>query len=149
MASIAGLVAISAKIMSMAEQLYHSAKEAPVSIRRTMEEMQDMSSVFCEVHSFMVGTSKIPSRSKLSMISLDKLVATLTGCVLVCSKLDKTLCEVAGLVDPSPSTSNGKLGPTLERIKWALWREVEATEIIEDLQRHKLSLKLMLSIIHW
>lgn len=68
-------------------------------------------------------------------------------------KINKILAEVGGLVGSStnkmPLTSSGKLGLTLARIKWALWREEEATEILQELQQHKLSLNLMLSIIQW
>ena len=149
-ASIAGLVAISAKIVSMLKILYDcgaKAKEAPKSISRIKEEMQDMSVIFCQVQLFILGTSKTPSHSRLTMISIHDLVATLTGCVLVCSNMDKYLSEVVGITDPSvPAT---KVGLILERVKWAVWKETEVAVFIEDLQRHKLSLNLMLSIIQW
>ena len=81
------------------------------------------------------------------MISIHHLVATLSGCVLVCSSLDKYLNEVVGIVDPSVPAS--KTGLVWERVKWAAWKEAEVADIIEDLQRHKLSLNLMLGIIQW
>jgi len=55
--------------------------------------------------------------------------------------------RVAGIVDLSVPAS--KAGLVLERVKWAVWKEAEVADIIEDLQRHKLSLNLMLSIIQW
>ena len=80
------------------------------------------------------------------MISIYHL-ATLSGCVLVCSGLDKYVSRVAGIVDLSVPAS--KAGLVLESVKWAVWKEAEVADIIEDLQRHKLSLNLMLSIIQW
>jgi len=82
------------------------------------------------------------------MISIHQLVATLSGCVLVCSSLDKYLNEVVvGIVDPSVPASKARL--VWERVKWAAWKEAEVADIIEDLQQHKLSLNLMLGIIQW
>ena len=57
------------------------------------------------------------------------------------------MSRVAGIVDLSVPAS--KAGLVLERVKWAVWKEAEVADIIEDLQRHKLSLNLMLSIIQW
>jgi len=146
-ASIAGLVAVSAKIISLLKDLYDSAKGAPESISRVRAEMQDLNVIFCEVQLFIMGQSRMPEGNRLSMISIHHLVATLSGCVLVCSGLDKYVSRVAGIVDPSVPAS--KAGLVSERVKWAAWKEAEVIDIIEDLQRHKLSLNLMLSIIQW
>ena len=64
--------------------------------------------------------------------------------VLVYSSQDKYVNEVMGIVDPSVPAS--KKGLVWERVKWAVWKEAE---VVEDLQRHKLSLNLMLGIIQW
>lgn len=146
-ASIAGLVTISAQIARVAKSLYDSGKDAPISINKVKEEMEDMNLIFCEVQLFISGASKKPDRSRLTMISLDHLVATLSGCVLVCSSLEKTLGDVSGIAESGPKGWNRALA--VERIKWALWKEADAMVVIEDLQRHKLSLSLMLNIIQW
>jgi len=149
-ASIAGLIGISAKIICLLKDVYDCgarAKGAPDSINRVMAEMQDMNAIFCQVQLFIVGQSERPQNSRLTMISIHHLVATLSGCVLVCSSLDKYLNEVVGIVDPSVPAS--KTGLLWERVKWASWKEAEVADVIEDLQRHKLSLNLMLGIIQW
>jgi hypothetical protein len=149
-ASIAGLIGLSGQIISALNSLYtfgKSAKNAPESISRVLEEMQEMIGIFCQVQLFITGTGKKqPSQSRLSMISFHHLVATLSGCILVCSTLDKYLGEVQGITDPTVS-SNTKL--VRERIRWEAWKESEVAVVLEELQRHKLSLNLMLSIIQW
>ena len=97
---------------------------------------------------------KVPKKSRLALISLHHLTATLTGCVLICSALDKKLSDVAGVREANVHTgttiaSGNKAGLLVEKIKWALWKEAEVKELVEDLQRHKLSLNLMLNIIQW
>jgi hypothetical protein len=146
-ASTAGLVAVSAKIISLLKDLYDSAKGAPESIGRVKAEMQDLNVIFCEVQLFIMGQSRKPENNRLTMISIHHLVTTLSGCVLVCSSLDEYVSQVAGIVDPSVPAS--KAGLVWERVKWAVWKEAEVADIIVDLQRHKLSLNLMLSIIQW
>ena len=85
------------------------------------------------------------NKSGLTLISLHQLMATLSGCVLICSTLDKKLNDVAGLRGAGANTAELLVG----RIKWALWKEAEVKEVIGDLQQHKSSLNLMLNIIQW
>ena len=84
------------------------------------------------------------------MISIHNLMATLTGCVIVYSKLEKKVNEVCGFNDPAAaSTAWKRAGVIVDRVKWGLWRQEEVLAIIKDLQRQKLSLNLMLTIITW
>ena len=55
------------------------------------------------------------------------------------------LDEVSGL--RGAGGQKNKTGLIKERIQWTLWTEAAAAETLRDLQRHKLSLSLMLSII--
>ena len=56
------------------------------------------------------------------------------------------LGDVAGLreanVHMGTSGSGNKAGLLVEKIKWALWKEAEVKELIEDLERSKLKLNL-------
>ena len=78
----------------------------------------------------------------MTLFFLHHLVATLSGCVLICFALDKKLSDVAGLRvhTGTPSASGNKAGLLVEKIKWALWKEAEVKQLVEDLQRHKVSL---------
>lgn len=152
-ASVAGLLTITAQIATGAKALYTGVKEAPQSIAKIEQEMDDLHMIFCQVQMFLIG-AKRHNPSRLTMVSLHHLMATLSGCVLVCSNLDRKLSEVAGLEGKaafgnSSSAAESAGSYFLTRVRWALWKEAEAAEIIDDLQRHKLSLNLMLNIIQW
>jgi len=81
-------------------------------------------------------TRKRPSRSRLTMLPLHHLMTILSGSVLAHSSLDKKLSELA----------RAGLGA---RVQWALWKEAEAGVILVELERHKSSLHMMLTIIQW
>jgi len=136
-ASVVGLVATSAKIASIAKQLYDSGKDAPTSIHRISEEMDQLNLIFGQVKTLLEGHArKRLSRSRLVMLPLHHLMTILSGCVLAHSNLDKWLGEVAG----------AGLGA---RAQWALWKEAEAAVVLVDLERNKSSLHMMLTIIQW
>jgi len=83
------------------------------------------------------------------MISIHNLMATLTGRVIVYSKLEKKVNEVCGFNDlATASTAWKRAGVIADRVKWGLWRQEEVLAIIEDLQRQKRSLNLMLTIMN-
>ena len=86
---------------------------------------------------------KSPSRSRLTMFPLHHLMSILSGCVLTYSSLDEKLSKVAGLV------RGGSIANLGARVQWALWKEAEAGVILVDLERHKSSLHIMLTIIQW
>ena len=148
--SVAGLLASTSQIAEKARALWNfgkDIKDAPksnISVLHIQEEMDEMNMIFCQVRLLLGGTAR-PHIARLNMISIHHLSMTLSGCVLLCSKLDARLEEVSG----HRGTGKKKIELIKERIKWALWTEAMAAEIIEDLQRHKLSLSLMLNIIQW
>ena len=142
--SVVGLVATSAKIASIAKQLYGSGKDAPASIRRISEEMDQLHLIFSQVQMLLEGHSqKKTSRSRLTMLPLHHLMTILSGCVLAYSSLDEKLSKVAGLA------RGGSIAGLGARVQWALWKEAEAGIILVELERHKSSLNTMLMIIQW
>ena len=150
-AVVVGLVVTSAKIASTAKQLSNSRRDAPTSLRRISEEMDQLHLIFGQVQMLLEGhAQKKPSRDRLAMLPLHHLMTVLSGCVLAYSSLDKKLSEVAGIVhsggQDSTITRSARLGA---RVRWALWKEAEAGEILVELERHKLSLHMMLAIIQW
>ena len=150
LSAIVGLVGVSAHLGRRSKDLYDSAKVAPTSLLQLHTEMQNIHIVFVEVEMFVRGTAKKrPTKKGMTMISLHHLMTILTGCVLVFSNIDKKLSEVAGLVDPTTQKPIRNLQSTLDRIKWALWKEAEIAVMLQDLDRHKLTLNMMLSLIQW
>jgi hypothetical protein len=104
-----------------------------------------MNSIFGQVQMFLMGTTK-GDHDRLTMISVHHLEATLRGCVLVFSDLDTQIHEVAGITGDSSVTEN-KASRVWERVDWSVWKESTIAGVLEELQRHKLSINLMLSII--
>ena len=143
-ASVVGLAATSAKIAGIAKQLYNSGKGAPTTIDRISQEMDQLHLIFGQVQMLLEGHArKRISRSRLSMLPLHHLMTILSGCVLAYSSLDKKLSEVASAVTDTRSAGLGA------RAQWALWKEAEAGVILVELERHKSSLHMMLTVIQW
>ena len=149
-ASIAGLITISAQIVGMAKDLFDKVKDAPETMARVREEVEGMQPIFCQVQLLLIGTGSGLNRSNLTMITIHSLMATLTGCVVLYSKLGQKVNEVCGFNDPTAASAAWKkAGVIADRVKWGLWGHEEALGIIEDLQRQKLSWVLMLTILSW
>jgi len=148
--SVAGLLTISSQIVGMAKELFDKVKDAPETMMRVREEVESMQPIFFQVQLFLRGGSSGLNHNNLTMISVHNLMATLTGCVIVYSRLEKKVNDVCGFNDPTTATAAWKrAGVVANRVKWGLWRHEEVLGIIEDLQRQKLSLNLMLTIITW
>jgi hypothetical protein len=144
------LIGLSGQSISGLKTLYALGKRAKIaleSIKRVMDEVEDMNGIFGQVQRFITGDGKKPNHSRLTMISIHHLVSTLSGCVLVCSNLDKSLGEVQGITDPNAKMNGTKF--VWEQVRWATWKESEVATVLGDLQRHKLSLNLILTILQW
>ena len=145
--SVAGLWTVAGKVLSMGYELCSTVKDAPESILAVIEEMRQMHAIFGQVQRLISHTSTRPAHNRLMMISIYNLQATLSGCVLICDRLNRKLSEVLGCGGPNPLPMPNRLVPVRDRVKCVLWREPEASGILADLQRHKLSLSLMLSTL--
>jgi len=149
-ASVAGLITISAQIVGMAKDLFGKVKDAPETMVQVREEVESMQPIFCQVQLLLIGTGSGLNRGNLTMITIHSLMATLTSCVIVYSKLEKRVNEVCGFNGPTAASAAwGRAGVIADRVKWGLWKHEEAMGIIEDLQRQKLSWVLMLTILSW
>ena len=117
--------------------------------------MGQLNLVFGQVQKLIEGFEKKGFKGhRPSMLPLHDLMMILTGCVLAYSALDKTSSKVAGLDatdprNPVPQTSApaSYAGSFLMRVRWTLWKESEAVEISTNIEWHKSSLMIMLSII--
>jgi len=147
-ASVAGLINISAQIIGMAKELFMKVNDAPETLMRVREEVGSMQAIFSQVQLLLNGSGKGVNHANLKMISIHSLMSTLTGYVIIYSKLEKMLNEVCGFNDPTTASAMWKReGVIADRVKWGLWRHEDVICIIEDLQRQRLSLNLMVTII--
>jgi hypothetical protein len=100
---------------------------------------RQIASILYKVQSGLKDGIDSAPRRRISMIQVDQLVATLSDAVL-------TFSELEALVHPLATVS---LNPSLvERMKW-VWKEDTIGNIMLRLDRHKASLTLMLTIVHW
>ena len=148
-ASVVGLLPITVKIAGKARELYKSAKDAPKSLRHIQEEMDHLGGIFRQARLLLGGKSQ-PNISSLNMIYLHQLLTTLSGCVVLCTKLNAKLDEVSGPRKKTVSKCGQEKSEVIkEHVNWILWGDAAPEEIIEDLQRHRGGLRLMLDIIYW
>jgi len=143
-ASIAGLITISTRIVGIAKELVDKVRNAPETMMRVRQEVESMQPIFGQVYLLLNGSGLGLNRGK---VSIHNLMATLTGCVIVYTRLEKKVNDVCGFNDATMSWRGAAV--IAARVKWGLWRQEEVLVIIEDLQRQKLSLNLMLTILSW
>ena len=156
-ASIAGLVQISEKIIGLANQLYYSSKDAPESICRIKNGMGQLNLILRQIQRLIERYERgCSNQNRLTMIPLplEELITILSGCVSVYSALDKKLSNlVPGLDETMPenpilqTNATSSAASSFMCVKWDLWKESEVVGIIGNIEQDKLSLLMMLTII--
>ncbi|KAK4642554.1 hypothetical protein QC761_509920 [Podospora bellae-mahoneyi] len=129
-ASIVGIVAAASKVLSLLGDI----TDAPRSIADLLNEVYDLRLIFCNLQSFIDRTRQFDP-SRLALIQLGDLVAILTRTVIAFSKLESIV---------RPLCDREKLS-TWQLLSWR-WQQTAALRVLTQLQRHKISLSLMLQI---
>ena len=111
--------------------------DAPSTARDVLTEVHALQAIFRQLH-VLTSAPNRQSAARGSRIQLHDLVVTLTGCVKTFSELDVKLKELGAGTDGAALT-------TFERAKWAV-KDGDIAKILRNLQMHKASLGLMLSI---
>jgi hypothetical protein len=135
-ASVAGLLALAGKITSVLSTA-SSARTASITATHILNETQSLKYIFTQLKNLMSHPT-LARHDRLGMVSVDELVAMLTGCVMVFSELDE---ELKGLGE------NDEMG-YWDRFKWEQ-KESTLKKIIERLAVHKASLNFMLTLLVW
>jgi len=143
MASVVGLLAAAAQVVSALTTVKSSIKDAPRSMDLVLSQVNELAISLSAVHKLLLGINSAPKR-RLSLIQVDQLVATLTEAVLTFSELEAMVSSATKMVPlaESPEVS------MLDRIKWA-WKEDAVSAVIVRMERHKSSISLMLNIVQW
>lgn len=123
------------QISSTIQQLVSGSASAPSVAQAVQSEIHDFVVVLSQLQPLILGTA-FANISRASMIDVDQVLVTLTGCVCTFSELEK---EVNGL---------GLATGIRNRLKWAL-AESTISQLVQRLQNHKASLNLMLTILTW
>ena len=135
-ASVAGLIHVSAKVIKIISDTAGASNAA----RSVLAEARDLQSILHQLQGF-ISNFEEQRNDQRSTIRIEQLVATLTGCVCVFSELDKVLEELN-------NRDAGSLLRLWDSAKWAL-KDSVIGRILSELQQHKASLTLMLTIITW
>jgi hypothetical protein len=137
LASVVGLLTAAGKVSSILTTISSNIKEAPQHVDDMLSEVNDLKISLSALHKFLLGIALAPRR-RMALIQLDQLIATLTESVLTFSELEALL---------TPFAASSEISIT-KCAKWA-WKEETVSRIMQRLQRHKLSLCLMLNIVQW
>jgi hypothetical protein len=132
-ASITGILTAAANVSNILGQV----RDAPESVSAVLTEVNHIKIVFTALQKFLDRSRRFaPQRAAL--IQLDDVVVILTQTVLVFSELETLVL---------PISVQGRLSQW-QRLTWA-WQQPAALRLVNQLQRHKASLSLILQIIQW
>ncbi|KAI5850887.1 hypothetical protein BZA05DRAFT_399098, partial [Tricharina praecox] len=135
-ASVAGLLQAGAKVIGFLS----TAIDAPSTVRNVLAEVQALHGIFRQLDDFIVNFAQ-QSMTRKSRIAIDDLVVILTGCVCTFSELDG---ELKGVKTDYAYGTKHQLG-AWDRVKWAA-KDQDIAKILRNLQMHKTSLSLLLSV---
>ena len=135
-ASVAGLMQAGAKVIG----LLSTAVDAPSTARNVLVEVEALHGIFHQLSDFIAHIDE-HSDAQTSSTYVPHLVITLTGCVCTFSELD---AELASLNTDGGDGPKSELG-AWDRVKWAS-KEQDIAKILRNLQMHKSSLNLFLSV---
>ncbi len=131
-AAVAGLISAGVKISTTLYEFTTSIEDVPRLAKDVIIEMNDLTAALGHIQTYVLGAAKA-SPARASLILLEHVLVTLTGCVTTYSDLEDV---IRGL----------NLGSSLkvyDKLKWTV-REKSISEILQRLQMHKSSLTLMM-----
>ncbi|KAF2847552.1 hypothetical protein T440DRAFT_510024 [Plenodomus tracheiphilus IPT5] len=136
-ASIVGILAAAAKIGEMLHGVISTAKDAPQVLKSLACEVREIRAACLALHTLIDEISSAPVR-RAALIQIEDLAITFTGTVLTLSELEEALAPF--------SISHGRRTPLKLRLRWNQ-AEGSCMKIVDRLQRHKVSISLMLNIL--
>jgi hypothetical protein len=133
-ASVAGLVRLSTKAIDVISVAVGTSTVA----RNVLTEANSLKVILHLLQDLILDFTDGKTHDRTSMIYINQLVATLTGCVCAFTDLKNILDSL------SSKPGQGLWGS----VKWT-FKDQDLARILCDLQTHKSSLNLMLMIITW
>jgi hypothetical protein len=129
--SVAGIITAATQVSKLLGQI----KYAPASITAVLTEVDHIQLIFRALQQFLDSATRV-SGDRAALIQLEDVVVILTQTVIVFSELESLI---------SPLT-NGNKTSYLVRLTWTRMQG-GVTRLVNQLQRHKNSLTLLLQII--
>jgi len=139
-ASVAGLFQATTKVISFISVMTESSSTA----RNVLAEVKALQIIFSQLQNFIDNFTESTEGTgdRKSMISVNQLVATLTGCFCAFTDLEQVLESL------NTNEDSSSLFRLWSSAKWAL-KDKDLSRILSFLQIHKSSLSLILQIIYW
>jgi hypothetical protein len=134
--AVVGIISASIRIGKPVYDLTISLHDAPASASAVQIELNEIRSALELLQAYLIGAQRTDV-ARRSLLSLNHIVATLTGCVTTYSALEALVAKC---------TTNGDIRGAIERVKWVFY-EHDIQTVIMRLQSHKLSLTFMLTIL--
>jgi hypothetical protein len=131
--SITGIITVAAQVSNLLGQI----KDAPTLVSAVVTEVDHIQLIFRSLQTFLDRATKVPG-GRAALIQLDDVVVILTQTVLVFSELETLVSPLSKQVKTS----------YLARLTWTRV-QLGVERLVNQLQRHKTSLMLLLQIIQW
>ena len=132
-ASVVGLIAAGAKLVSLIVRI----NDPPQVLTEVRSELISLKVVIDNLRTF-VERSRSINATRISLVPLQDVILVFTQIVLVHSELEAFVRS---------RSSSSKLN---QKLRGALGRDVRVGDcLLNQLQRHKASLSLILSIVNW
>lgn len=142
-ASVAGLLAVSAKVVISLVRLKTTVDDAPKQAQDILDEVRNIRNCMNTVLHF-IENMDIASRSPAALLTVEQIVVSLAECVSIFSELE----HLTDQLDIGIATAKIWSLPLSERIK-VIWKDSTTTRILTRLQSAKISLTLMLTTLSW
>jgi hypothetical protein len=131
--SITGIITAAVQVSNLLGQI----KDAPTLVSAVVTEVDHIQLIFRALQTFLDRAAKVPG-GRAALIQLDDIVVILTQTVLVFSELETLVSPLSKQVKTS----------YLARLTWTK-EQLGVKRLVNQLQRHKTSLTLLLQIIQW
>ncbi len=133
-ASITSILMAAAQVCSFLTQI----RNAPASVTAILTEIEHIEIVFRALQRF-IDHAKTVTRYRAALIQIEDVAVMLTQTVLVFSELQTLL---------APLSTNGQRSGIRRRFDWSR-QEPGVNRLVNQLQRHKTSLSILLQVIQW
>lgn len=132
--SVAGLLQVDVKVIKFLSNM----ADTLAIVREVIAEVRAMRIIFRRLETFIINFSDY-NQDRMSGIDVDDLVTILTGCVC-------TFFEIDGVLEGCTNEDGDRPRLTFwDRARWAA-KEQDLTRMLRNLQSHKSSLILLLSM---
>jgi len=133
--SIAGVLAVAAKVITVLTTFISRERNAPKSTRKIVDEVSDLSICLAQLVPIIRGTGR---RSRRAAVSVEQIMVVCTSCVTTMSELEAFL-DSFQLDLPMSALTRGR---------WAM-QEQKAVDILARVRASKSSMNLVLTIFTW